>query len=121
MKVLTHRPLPSRVMLMSTGKGILAGSPIVATSFACHSPLASCFTSQILEVSAVAATAQLSPGFKDQRISSGATGTVKTFCGFMAFKSHSTMVLPKSFIACGSFTPSHKDRITLLYQEKLEV
>ena len=49
-------------MLMSTGSGILDGSPMVATSFACHSPAASCLMSQILEVSAVAVTAQLSPG-----------------------------------------------------------
>src|SRR5258708_1333257 len=85
MKVLTQRPLPSRVMLISTGNGILAGSPIVATSLACHSPLASCFTSQIFEVSAAAAPAQLSPGFKDQRISSGPPGTLTIFSGFWVF------------------------------------
>jgi len=46
------------------GQRDLGRSPMVATSFACHSPFASCFTSQILEVSAVAATAQLSPGLQ---------------------------------------------------------
>jgi hypothetical protein len=37
---------------------------------------ASCLISQSLEVSAVAVTAQLSPSFSDQRISSGAPGTL---------------------------------------------
>src|SRR6267143_7284027 len=99
MNVLTQRPLPSRVMLMSTGSGILAGSPMVATSLACHWPPASCLTSQILEVSAVAATAQLSRGASDQRISSGAPGTLSTFFAFIALRSQTTIVLPKRFIA----------------------
>ena len=54
MKVLTHRPLPSALMLMSTGSGIFAGSPMVATSLACQRPCASGLMSQIFEVSAVA-------------------------------------------------------------------
>ena len=102
MKVLTHKPLPSAEMLMSTGSGIFAGSPIVATSLACHSPAASCLTSHSFEVSAVAVMAQLSPSFSDQRISSGAPGTLKTFCGFIAFKSQATMVAPKCFMASAS-------------------
>ena len=47
--------------------------------------------------------AQLSPSLSDQRISSGAPGTLKIFCGFIAFTSHATMVLPKRFIASPSF------------------
>ena len=86
-------------MLMSTGNGIFDGSPIVATSFACHSPLLSCLMSQILEVSAVAATAQLSTELSYQRISNGAPGTLKIFFGFIALRSHSTMVPPNRFIA----------------------
>ena len=101
MKVLTHRPLPSRVMLMSTGSGIFAGSPMVPTSFATHS-LPSCFTSQSFEVSAVAVIAQLSFGLSDQRISSGAPGTLKTLVGFIALRSHATRVAPNFFIASAS-------------------
>src|SRR6266480_7918311 len=97
MKVLTHSPLPSRVMLMSTGSGILDGSPMVATSFAAHWPFASCLTSHSFEVSAAAVMAQLSFGLSDQRISSGAPGTLNTFVGFIAFRSQTTMLLPKFF------------------------
>ena len=104
MKVFTHNPLASAVMEMSTGNGTLAGSPIVATSLACHSPLASCLTSHSLEVSAVAVIAQLSVPLSDQRTSSGAPGTLNTFLGCIAFKSHCTMVLPKRFMASGSLT-----------------
>ena len=111
MKVLTHRPLPSRVMLMSTGSGICEGSPIVPTSFALHSPLASCLTSQSFDVSAAAVIAQLSFGLSDQRISSGAPGTESTFWGFNAFRSHTTMVLPKFFIASASLISSPSGRI----------
>ena len=110
MKVLTHSPLPSRVMLMSTGSGILAGSPMVPTSLACQSPLTS-LTSQSLEVSAAAVMAQLSPDLSDQRISSGAPGTLKTFLGFMALRSHITIVLPNFFIASASFTRSPSGRM----------
>ena len=111
MKVFTHRPLPSAVMLMSTGSGIFAGSPIVPTSFAAHSPFASCFTSQSFEVSAAAVIAQLSPGFSDQRISSGAPGTASTCVGFIAFRSHTTIVLPKFFIASASLMSSPRGRM----------
>ncbi len=104
MKVLTQRPLPSAVMLMSTGSGIFAGSPMVATSFAIHSPPASCFTSQIFDVSAVATTAQLSPSLSDQRISSGEPGTLNTVFGVIAFRSHRTIEVPKRFMASPSCT-----------------
>ena len=66
--------------------------------------MASCLISQSFEVRALAVTAQLSPWLRDQRISSGAPGTLKIFVGFIAFKSQSTMVLPKCFIASASFT-----------------
>src|ERR1043166_3776741 len=66
MKVLTHSPLPSRAMLISTGSGILAGSPIAPTSFAFHSPWASCLTSQSFEVSAVAVIAQFPYAWKPE-------------------------------------------------------
>ena len=46
-------------------------------------------------MSAAAVMAQLSPALSDQRISSGAPGTLKTFFGFMALRSHTTIVLPK--------------------------
>ena len=98
-------------MLMSTGSGILAGSPMVPTSLACHSPLASGLTSQSLEVSAAAVIAQLSPDLSDQRISSGAPGTLKTFFGFIALRSHTTIVLPNFFIASASFTRSPSGRM----------
>ena len=75
-----------------------------ATSRACHSPFASCLISQILEVSAVATTAQLSPCLSDQRTSRGAPGTARTCFGVIAFRSHTTMVLPKRFIASASCT-----------------
>ena len=64
-------------MEMSTGSGICAGSPIVATSFAFHSPSASGLMSHSLEVSAVAVIAQFWPGASAQRISSGAPGTLR--------------------------------------------
>src|SRR5712671_2277606 len=102
MNVLTQRPLPSRVMLMSTGSGILDGSPMVATSFAVHWPFASCLTSHSFEVSAAAVIAQLSFGLSDQRISSGAPGTANTLVGFIVFRFHSTMLLPNFFIASAS-------------------
>ena len=75
-----------------------------ATACPCQSPLASCLISQIFEVSAVAVTAQLSPCLSDQRISSGAPGTLRILVGFIALRSHTTIVLPKRFIASGSFT-----------------
>ncbi len=61
---------------------------MVATSLACHSPAASGLMSQSFEVSAVAVIAQLSPSFSDQRISSGAPGTARTFLGVIALRSH---------------------------------
>ena len=54
-------------------------------------------------VSAVAVIAQFAPGFSAQRISSGAPGTEKTFRGFIALRSHSTIVAPKFFIAALSW------------------
>src|SRR5205807_8987170 len=110
MNVLTHRPLPSALMLMSTGSGIFDGSPMSATACACHWPDASCLTSHSFEVSAEAVTAQLSPCLSDQRISSGAPGTASTFDGFMAFRSHTTIGLPKCFIASGSLMRSPRSR-----------
>ena len=62
----------------------------------------SCFTSQSFEVSAAAVIAQLSLGLSDQRISSGAPGTLNTLVGFIAFRSHTTMVVPNFFIASAS-------------------
>jgi hypothetical protein len=59
-----------------------------------------------LDVSAAAVTAQLSAGASDQRISSGAPGTLKIFVGFMAFRSHAAMVAPKRFMASASCTSS---------------
>ena len=53
-------------------------------------------------MSAAAVIAQLSLGLSDQRISSGAPGTLNTLVGFIAFRSHATMVLPKFFIASPS-------------------
>ena len=50
-------------------------------------------------MSAPAVIAQLAPGFSAQRISSGAPGTENTFSGFIAFRSHMTIVFPKFFIA----------------------
>ena len=102
MKVLTHRLLPSAAIEMSTGSGVFAGSPIGATSRACHSPLASCFISHSFDVSAEAVMAQLSASFSDQRISSGAPGVLSTLVGFMDLKSHTTIVLPNCFMAAGS-------------------
>ncbi len=67
--------------------------------------------SQIFEVSAAAVTAQLSPALSDQRISSGAPGTLKIFFGFMALRSHATMVPPKFFMASASFTRSPSGRM----------
>ena len=60
---------------------------------------------------AVAVTAQLSPDFNDQRISNGAPGTLKIFFGFIAFKSHITIVLPNNFIASGSLITSPNGRM----------
>ena len=91
---------------MSTGSGIFVGSPMVATSLAFHWPLASGRTSQSFEVRAAAVTAQLSPGFNDQRISSGAPGTCMTVFGFIAFRSQATIVFPKRFIASASLMSS---------------
>ena len=54
MNVLTQSPVPSLLMLISTGSGIFAGSPMTATSLACHSPEASGLTSQSFDVSAEA-------------------------------------------------------------------
>src|SRR5258708_28496874 len=102
MNVLTQRPLPLRVMLMSTGSGILDGSPMVPTSFAIHSPLASCLTSQSFEVSAAAVIAQLSLGLSDQRVSIGAPGTANTLVGLIAFTSQIPMMLTNFFIASPS-------------------
>ena len=112
MKVLTHRLLPSAAIEMSTGSGILAGSPMVATSLACHAPPppAAGLTSHSLEVSAVAVMAQSSPPASDQRISSGAPGTLKICCGRMALRSHITMVAPKFFIASPSLMSSPSGR-----------
>ena len=90
---------------------IVAGAVIVATSLACHSPFLSCFTSQIFAVRAVAVTAQLSPDLSDHRISKGAPGTLNIFFGFIAFKSHITIVLPNNFIASGSFITSPSGRM----------
>jgi hypothetical protein len=84
---------------------------MVATSLACHSPALSGLMSQIFEVSAAAVTAQLSPALSDQRISRGAPGTLKTFFGFIALRSHITIVLPKRFIASASFTRSPSGRM----------
>ena len=67
--------------------------------------------SQSFEVSAAAVIAQLSPGLSDQRISSGAPGTLKTFFGFIAFRSHTTIVLPKCFIASASLMSSPSGRM----------
>lgn len=103
MKVFTHRPLPSARIEMSTGSGVLAGSPIAPTSLACHWPLASFFTSHRREVSAVAVIAQSSFGASDQRISSGAPGTLSTCSGRIAFRFQTTIVLPNCFIAAPSF------------------
>jgi len=89
---------------MSTGRGILDGSPIVATSFASQPPLPSGLMSQSLEVSAVAVIAQSSFGLSDQRISSGEPGTLKTCFGFIALRSQAAIVVPKRFIASPSFT-----------------
>ena len=97
-------------MLMSTGRGIFVGSPMVPTSLACHAPLSS-LTSQSFDVSAAAVIAQLSPGFGDQRISSGAPGTLKTLVGFIVFRSHDAMLLPNFFIASPSFTRSPSGRM----------
>ncbi len=58
MKVFTHKPFASAVIEISTGKGTLAGSPIVATSFACQDPCASRLTSHSCKVSAAAVIAQ---------------------------------------------------------------
>src|SRR5260370_40936560 len=99
MKVLTPGRLPSGLLLMSPGRGILDGSPMVPTSFAAHWPFASCLTSHSFEVSAAAVIAQLSFGLSDQRISSGAPGTANTLVGFIVFRVHSTMLLPNFFIA----------------------
>ncbi|NTV10368.1 MAG: hypothetical protein HGA47_06285 [Zoogloea sp.] len=66
MNVLIQRPLPSLVIEMSTGNGISAGLPMVPTLWACHSPCMSCAYTQMLEVSAVVVTAQLSPLFLAQ-------------------------------------------------------
>src|SRR2546426_9383554 len=98
MKVLTHRPLPSRVMLMSTGRGILDGSPMVPTSLAAHWPFASCLTSHSFEVSAAAVIAQLSFGLSDQRISSGAPGTGSTLVGFIVFRDRKSTRLNSSHL-----------------------
>src|SRR5438046_8776084 len=106
MEVSTHRALPSRVMLMSTGSGILDGSPMVPTSFAAHWPPASCLTSHSLEVSAAAVIAQLSFGMSDQRISSGAPGTLNTFAGFIGFSSQTAMVLTQRATAAASLLAS---------------
>src|ERR1700751_5101953 len=94
MKVVTHKALASAEIEASTGNGILAGSPIVATSWAFHSLLASWLMSQSFEVRAENVIAQSSPSFSDQRISSGAPGTLKIFSGCMDFKFHRTIVLP---------------------------
>jgi hypothetical protein len=77
MNVLTQSPLPSARMLMSTGNGIFAGSPMVATSLALHLPSLPGRTSQSLEVSAAAVTAQSSFFASDQRISRGPPGTAR--------------------------------------------
>ena len=104
MKVLTHRPLPSALIEMSTGNGIFEGSPMVATSLACHWPAPSCLTSHSLDVNAVAVIAQLSVPASDQRTSSGAPGTSNTLVGFIDFRSHIAIVAPKFFIALPSAT-----------------
>src|SRR5258708_37420253 len=93
-------------MLISTGSGILDGSPMVPTSFAIHSPLASCLTSQSFEVSAAAVIAQLTLGLSDHRISSGAPGTANTLVGLSALKAQSTMAFPNVFIASPHLTGS---------------
>ena len=111
MKVLTHSPVPSLLMLMSTGNGIFVGSSMTATSFACHSPEASGLMSQSFEVSAVAVIAQVSPSLSDHRISSGAPGTLRTFFGFIALRSQTAMVFPKRFMASASFTSSPRFRM----------
>src|SRR5437763_15964336 len=98
MKVLTHRPLPSAVMEMSTGSGTCAGSPIVATSRAAHLPPSAGLMSQSFEVRAAAVTAQFCPAASAQRISSGAPGTLSTWVGGMDFRFHTTTVLPNFFI-----------------------
>ncbi|MNC93933.1 hypothetical protein D3C83_106710 [compost metagenome] len=68
-------------------------------------------TSQSFEVSAVAVIAQLSLGLSDQRISSGAPGTASTFVGLIAFRSHTTMVLPNFFMASPSLMGSPSGRM----------
>ena len=111
MNVLTQSPVPSLLMLMSTGSGICVGSPMTATSLACHSPDASGLISQSFEVSAEAVIAQVSPSLSDQRISSGAPGTLSAFLGFIALRSHTTIVLPKRFIASASLMRSPRGRM----------
>src|ERR1700730_17870679 len=111
MNVLTQSPLPSAVMEISTGRGILAGSPIVATSFAAQVPAGSCLISQILDVNAAAVTAQFWPGASAQRISNGAPGTLRTWVGFLLLRSQTTTVEPKRFMASGSLTTSFRLRM----------
>src|SRR6202048_285871 len=96
-QVFTHNVFASAEIEASTGIGIVAGSPIVATSLACHSLLALWLISQSFEVSAEKVIAQSSSSFSDQRISSGVPGTLKIFSGCMRLKFHSTIVLPKCF------------------------
>src|SRR5438094_8726655 len=98
MNVLTQSPVPSLLMLMSTGSGILAGSPMTATSLACHSPAASGLTSQSFEVSAVAVIAQVSPSFHVHRMSSGAPGTVRPLFGLIVFRYQLAIVFVQAFM-----------------------
>ncbi len=111
MNVLTHRPLPSAVIEMSTGSGTFAGSPIVPTSLACQRPAASCFTSHSFDVSAVAVIAQFWSEPSAQRISSGAPGTAKICAGSIVLWFHSTIVPPNCAMAFGSLTTSPSSRM----------
>src|SRR5436309_15997849 len=99
MNVLTQSPVPSLLMLMSTGSGICVGSPMTATSLACHSPDASRLMSQSFEGSAEAVIAQVSPCLIDQLIPIGAPRTLSTFWGFIALRSLDPVVLPQRLLA----------------------
>src|SRR5262249_60818567 len=94
MNVLTQSPVPSLLMLMSTGSGIFVGSPMTATSLASHSPEASGMMSQSFEVSAGAVIAQLSPSISNQRNSMRAPSRSSMAFSVIVLQAYTTNLYP---------------------------
>jgi hypothetical protein len=111
MKLSTNSVESSAERLMSTGSGSFAGSPTSPISSASKLPSGLRNTPQSFEVSAVEVKAYSWRGCSAQRISSGAPGTASVWSGFRAWKSHTTMVLPKCFMASASPISSESFRM----------